>query len=235
MNIMILLVAVVFLVATDVMAFTGKVVKIETGACTVSSATFKRKEWVDLNEDGKPDFAVTTWCDDKVTVSKAMIVSGTWPTDWRTELDYHTVASNGADHVRFVYRDVATNMIVGTESIDSMHPSVASLVFYSHIKVKPNVSDPLNQEPEASIEIATPGGLSTEIAQLSFETYEPGDHSITVTLREHVNSQWNTTFTVKVDSAGKVIVPYIVPEGSKIVGFSIGRPGPRQQHDYIGR
>lgn len=235
MNTMILLVAVVFLVATDVMALTGKVVKVETGACTGSSTTFKKKEWVDLNDDDKADFTVTKWCNDKVTVGKAAIVSGTWPSDWRTELDYHTVATNGAHHFRFIYRDVATNLILGTESIDSINPSVASMVFYSHIKVKPNVSDPLNQEPEASIETATPAGLSTEIAQLSFETYEPGDHSITVTLREHVNSQWQVTFMVNVDGAGKVTVPYNVPEGSKIVGFSIGRPGPRQQHDYIGR
>lgn len=233
MKTLVLMIAAALFVAVDVSAATATVIKVQTGNCSGSNTTFKKKEWVDLNDDGKADYIVTTWCNNNVSVGKALIVSGTWPSNWTAEMDYHTVASNGAHHFRFTYKDVVNNTTLGTETTDSTSPGTASMVFYSFIYAKPTVSDPLNQEPAGSVEIPTQVELSPAVAKLNFESYESGNHEVTVTIRENGNRDRQVKLAVNVGGAGRVTVPFIVPEGATVMGFTITRPGERQQHDYI--
>lgn len=211
----------------------GNVLKTETGNCVGINTTFKERHWVDLDNDGKADYTVTVWCDKAVSTNPVGLVSGSWPTShdsWTANLEYQTVSQDGRYHYAFIYRDKATNAVIGSEVLDSLDPTSSTAVaFYSSIPMIPTVSDRENQAPMLTISDVDRG-----LTNLTFEAYEQGLYTVTVRLRRENGDEFEREIHMFVNQIGQMTIPCQLRSGETVYGFRLDRPN-RGGHDSIDK
>ena len=211
----------------------GKVLKTETGNCVGKNTTFRERHWVDLDNDGKADYTVTVWCNKAVSTNPVGLVSGSWPTShdsWTSNLEYQTVSQDGRYHYAFIYRDKATNAVIGSEVLDSLDPtSSAAVAFYSSIPMIPTVSDRENQAPVLTISDVDKG-----LTSLTFEAYEQGLYTVTVRLRRENGDEFEREIHMFVNQIGQMTIPCQLRSGETVYGFRLDRPN-RGGHESIDK
>lgn len=211
----------------------GNVLKTETGNCVGKNTTFKERHWVDLDNDGKADYTVTVWCNKAVSTNPVGLVSGSWPTShdsWTANLEYQTVSQDGRYHYAFIYRDKATNAVIGSEVLDSLDPTSSTAVaFYSSIPMIPTVSDRENQAPMLTISDVGKG-----LTSLTFEAYEQGLYTVTVRLRRENGDEVEREIHMFVNQIGQMTIPCQLRSGETVYGFRLDRPN-RGGHDSIDK
>lgn len=207
---------------------TGKVVKSEQGNCTGKNTTFKEKHWVDLDNDDKADYTVTTWCNGKVSVTPLGLVSGRWPEShdsWTASLVNQSTSQAGGLQYAFVYRDKSSDAVIGSEVLDTIDPTSAKVAFYTSVLMAPTVTDPDNQEPVGIITDNDPRTTS-----FTFEAYEQGLYRITVHLRSEDGGETVRDLELFVNQAGQMTLPYELRSGETVYGFTLHRPN-RGSHE----
>lgn len=200
----------------------GKVLKTEPGNCVGKNTTFKEKHWIDLDNDDKADYAVTIWCNLKVSVEPLGLVSGSWPSSpdsWTAILQYQTVSQNGSYHYAFIYRDKSTNAVIGSEVLDSLDPTSAKVAFYSSLPMVPTVTNRDNQAPVGII-----SDVNQDVTTFTFEAYEPGLYRVTIHLRREDGEETKREVQMFVNQVGQMTLPCELRKGELAYGFTLHRP-----------
>ena len=204
----------------------AKVLKTVSGNCG-GGDNFKKKYYVDVDNDNKADHLVIVWCNNKVTVTKPVVVSGDWRTNWNSWYEtsnYALLSSLGKPHFSATFYDNITNVSLGSIVQDST-ADTAVVTWWSATMISTDISsDQLAEkmrEEQPRIEIRNEDDDNDAI---EFDAFGKGQHEIRITWTRPNGTQVRSTRFVIADGLAKIslLVPRL--EGVLITHVTIVRP-----------